>query len=118
MTVQYSLTVNQGETFTLPIQLTGSNLTGATAKMQIRTGPATPGGTILATFTSSPAVGLAFSTSSGATNPDTVTITISAATSAAWTFTSGYYDLLVTLADTTTKRLVQGSVTINQQVTV
>lgn len=109
MTIQTTLTINQGETYSFAVQWVGANLAGATAKMQIKAALGSSG-TALATFTSTPAVGISLST-------DTVTVTVSAATSAAWAFTSAYTDLLLTLADGTTKRLLQGPVTVSPQVT-
>ncbi len=112
----YRIQVNQGETYTATVQWVGTNLSGASAKMQLR---AVPGGTVLATF-SSPSSGLvvtpSVTTASG--TGGTVALTIPAATSAAWVFQHALYDILVTLADATTKRLLEGDIYIDPQVTV
>ncbi len=107
MTIQQTLSVNQGETFSFSVRWVGADLSGCTAKMQIKTAP---GGTAIATFTSSPASGIVIS-------GDTVTVTVSAAMSTGWTFASSVYDLLLTLSDTTTKRLIEGLVNLKAQVT-
>jgi hypothetical protein len=67
----------------------------------------------LATFTSSPVAGLVITAATG-----TIAITITAAQSAAWTFSHAAFDILVTLADTTTKRLLEGDFYVSAQVTV
>ncbi len=111
----YRVAINQGETFSVAVQWLDSlgvpvSLAGATAKIEIRD---TAGSTVLQTFTSSPAVGLAINTTTA-----TVTWTVSAAVSAAWVFQHAKYDLKITLADTTTKRLLEGDVYVSPQVTV
>lgn len=111
----YNINLNQGETYTLTVTVTGANYTSATAKIQFRAAPAA---TVLDTFTSSPPNGLAISTSIGGVHPDTVTLTIDASRSTGYSWASGLYDLLITNSDTTTKRPLQGAVTISKQITV
>ena len=110
-----ALQINQGETYTFALTVTGANYTGATAKLQFRD---QPGGAVLYDTFTSPAGGLVISTSVGGSVPDTITLTISAARSAAYTFTGAFYDVLVTLSDATAKRPIQGAVYISKQVTV
>ncbi len=112
----YRIQMNQGETYTATVQWVGTNLSGASAKMQVRD---KAGGTVLATF-SSPSSGLVVTASvvTAAGTGGTIGLTVPAATSAAWSFQHAVYDILVTLADTTTKRLLEGDIYIDPQVTV
>lgn len=114
--VPYNLSVYQGETYTFSVQWTGANLTGATALLQIRAGVYDDGGAALDAL--SLGSGITFTTSAGATNPDTANVTITAVRSAGWTlWTSGHYDLTVTLADGVTKKaLAQGFVQITKRI--
>lgn len=83
------------------------DLAGATARMQIRAGV---GGALL----------LELNTENGGlaiTGPGTLTRTMSAAQTAALTWTDGVYDLEVEYADGTVQRYLQGSVTVSREVT-
>jgi hypothetical protein len=84
------------------------DLTGATARMQIR---AQVGGAVLLELTTANG-GLAF------TGPGTITRTLSAAQTAALTWTEAVYDLEVEYADGTVQRYLQGDVTVSREVTV
>ncbi|MCQ4274501.1 hypothetical protein [Stutzerimonas degradans] len=84
------------------------DLTGATARMQIR---AQLGGAVL----------LELTTENGAlaiTGLGTITRTLSAAQTAALTWTDGVYDLEVQFPDGTVQRYLQGAVTVSREVTV
>ncbi len=84
------------------------DLAGATVRMQIR---AQIGGAVLLELTTANG-GLAI------TGPGTITRTISAAQTAALTWTDGVYDLEVEYADGTVQRYLQGAVTVSREVTV
>jgi len=84
------------------------DLTGATARMQIR---AQVGGAVLLELTTANG-DLAF------TGPGTITRTLSAAQTAALTWTEAVYDLEVEYADGTVQRYLQGAVTVSREVTV
>ncbi len=84
------------------------DLTGATARMQIR---AQLGGAVL----------LELTTENGAlaiTGLGTITRTLSAAQTAALTWTEAVYDLEVQYPDGTVQRYLQGAVTVSREVTV
>ncbi|WP_312115326.1 hypothetical protein [Stutzerimonas nitrititolerans] len=83
------------------------DLTGAAARMQIRAGI---GGALLLELTTENA-GLAI------TGPGTLVRTLSAAQTAALTWTEGVYDLEVEYADGTVQRYLQGKVTVSREVT-
>ncbi|MBU0563401.1 MAG: hypothetical protein KJ945_08060 [Gammaproteobacteria bacterium] len=83
------------------------DLTGATARMQVRAGL---GGAVLLELTTENS-GLAI------TGPGTLTRTLSAAATAALTWTDGVYDLEVEYADGTVQRYLQGAVTVSREVT-
>ena len=83
------------------------DLTGAKARMQIRAGL---GGALLLELTTETG-GLAI------TGPGTLTRTMSAAQTAALTWTDGVYDLEVEYADGTVQRYLQGAVTVSREVT-
>ncbi len=83
------------------------DLTGAKARMQIRAGL---GGALLLELTTETG-GLAIA------GPGTLTRTMSAAQTAALTWTDGVYDLEVEYADGTVQRYLQGAVTVSREVT-
>lgn len=83
------------------------DLTGATARMQIRAGV---GGALLLELTTEND-GLAI------TGPGTLTRTLSAAQTAALAWTEAVYDLEVEYADGTVQRYLQGAVTVGPEVT-
>lgn len=83
------------------------DLTGATARMQIR---AQIGGAVLLELTTEND-GLAI------TGPGTITRTISATQTAGLTWTDGVYDLEVEYSDGTVQRYLQGAVTVSREVT-
>ncbi len=84
------------------------DLTGAKARMQIRAGL---GGALLLELTTE-SDGLAI------TGPGTLIRTLSAAQTAALTWTDGVYDLEVQFPDGTVQRYLQGAVTVSREVTV
>ncbi len=83
------------------------DLTGAAARMQIRAGI---GGALLLELTTENG-GLAI------TGPGTLVRTLSAAQTAALTWTEGVYDLEVEYAEGTVQRYLQGKVTVSREVT-
>jgi len=83
------------------------DLTGATARMQIRAGI---GGALLLELTTEND-GLAI------TGPGTLTRTMSAAQTAALAWTEAVYDLEIQYADGTVQRYLQGAVTVSREVT-
>lgn len=83
------------------------DLTGVTARMQIRAGV---GGALLLDLTTEND-GLAI------TGPGTLTRTLSAAQTAALAWTEAVYDLEVEYADGTVQRYLQGAVTVSREVT-
>ncbi len=108
----YNFTLEQGTTFRRTITWRDQNnalinLTGASAKLQIR--DRTTGATIKELTQAS---GLTLGGAAG-----TIIINISAADSSAWSFDSAKYDLEVTIASEVT-RLLSGVVTLSSEVTV
>jgi hypothetical protein len=117
---ELDLTMEQGATFTrtltissdgVPLDLTGRTYRGKIAKFI--------GGTTLASFT--------FTLLDQVTNTGQVTMTLSAAETAALptkkgttstrTTTSLIYDVEQVLADTTVQRILQGTITLSHEVT-
>lgn len=113
------LTINQGSTFSLPATLKDAagaarDLTGATVRFTLRTrnykdviheatgAQASPGGAI--SF-NSPATDGKF------------TLTIPAATTAAFDFDTGAYVFEVTWADSTVERVLEGTITFSRRPT-
>jgi hypothetical protein len=115
----YNIHIDQGSTYTLTVEYIDAvgaavDLTNYEARMQVRETVAST--TILASFTSSPAVGLVI------TPPPTlgkVVLTITSAQTAAYTFTNGVYDLEVFDASIppAVVRLLQGRFVVNPEVT-
>ena len=121
MASTYNFTVEQGATcireFVWNTNSTAScstastpvNLTGYTARMQIR--ETVESSTVL--YEASTTNGhLAITAATG-----TVKLTIPAATSAAWTWTKGVYDLELTSPTGVVTRLVKGTITVSREVT-
>jgi hypothetical protein len=110
----HNLTVEQGASYEQIIRWTDAdgvpiNLTGATAAMQVR--QATNVSTVL--FEASTANGkLAIAATDGQ-----ITLTITAAESAAFTWSFGKYDLEVTTAGGLVYRLLRGTISISAEVT-
>ena len=111
---RYDITLEAGAPLEVPIQWKDSNgdpvdLTDYSAKAQIRYMP------------SSPDVLLELSTANGKITLDaatgTVTLLFSATDTAAMTWGSARYDLKVTAINNRPARLVEGIVTVSQQVT-
>lgn len=112
-----SLKIDQGGTFTkLVTWKTGTaeaatpvNLTGCTARMQMRTSVESPN--ILVELTTENG-GIALGGVAG-----TVTMTITATATALLTFQRAVYDLEIIFPDTTVRRLLSGYVTLTPEVT-
>jgi hypothetical protein len=112
MTLEFHLRINQGETFQLAVPVldpNGSNvnLSGMTARGQIRTHAASP--TVLYEW-STGANNLAFS-------GNDVVITVPAATSSAWTWRTAQYDLELVDGSGNVTRLVEGHVIVHPEIT-
>jgi zona occludens toxin (predicted ATPase) len=110
----YDFDIEQGATLIKPIvwkDSTGTavNLTGWTAKMQVRQSIA------------SEDVLLEMSTSNGKITitplTGSINLIFSAATTAAITWKRGKYDLELTAADGTVVRLIEGQITVSQEIT-
>jgi zona occludens toxin (predicted ATPase) len=111
---QYDFEIEQGATLLKPIvwkDSTGAavNLTGYTAKMQVRQS------------TSSDEVLLELSNTNGKLTitplTGTVTMVFSAATTADIDWKRGKYDLELTAADGTVTRLIEGEITVSREIT-
>lgn len=110
----YSFVVEQGSTLLKPIvwkDSTGTavNLTGYSAKMQIRKSA------------SSADVLLELSTQNGkltiTANTGTITMVFSAATTAAINWSHGKYDLELTSGSGVVTRLIEGDITVSREIT-
>lgn len=116
---KYTLLIEQGATLNLSLAYkdsanTAIDLTGYSAKMQIKDNYADNATTTYLTLSSSlqpDGTGLTLGGVSG-----TIGIYVSAATSSALTFSSASYDLEITSGSTVT-RLLQGSAFISKEVT-
>jgi hypothetical protein len=123
---KYSLLVEQGTTLNIELQYLDSNntpidLTGYTAKMQIKDNYANSATTVYATLSSNilpDGTGLNLSGSRGLNSPTsgTIGVCISAATSSTFDFNIAYYDLEITTGSIVT-RLLQGTVALSKEVT-
>lgn len=110
--LRYDLRIRQGQTWSLAVPVknpdeTTADLTGYTATAQVRDGYAS--GTALHTW------------SIGAGNltlgAGQITLTVSPATSAAWAWRRGRWDLELTAPSGTVTALVTGSVLIDPEIT-
>lgn len=111
---EYPLYIMQGATRTLTITVQHNNgtafdLTGYTAKLQIRD---KPGGTVISELTSSPAAGLTINAAAGEIVP-----LWTAAQTAAFVFEKAVYDLPITSATGTVTVLMRGEVPLIMAVT-
>jgi hypothetical protein len=123
---KYSFTIEQGSTLNLEVQYKDSagipvNLSGYSAKMQIKSGYADNSPTTYITLSSSLAsdsTGLNLSGSNGTTPlaSGSIGIYISATSSSAFTFTDAIYDLELYNGATVT-RILEGQVKIRKEVT-
>jgi len=108
-----NLVIEQRATFKLRLAYKNAqkkpiNLTGFTAKMQIRDA----GGSLIANLTTSNG-GITISGSAGL-----IDLLISASDTSAMNFTSALYDLVLIAPDSTDTRLLQGKVTLSPGQTV
>ena len=112
---RYDFTIEQGATFSRVVTWkdaagTPINLTSYTAAMQIR--ETKDASSAIATSAGiSPTITLTLGGAAG-----TITISISATVTAAFTFETAYYDLELTLSGVVT-RLLEGIVTLDKEVT-
>lgn len=123
---KYSFIIEQGSTLDFEIQYKDSSnnpvdLTGYSGKMQIRSNFADNSPSTYITLSSSLAVdgtGLNFNGSSGLLplTSGSIGIYISAASSSAFTFDTGFYDLEITSGSVVT-RLLEGKVKLSKEVT-
>jgi len=114
----YDFEIEQGATLIKPIVWKDSsgaavNLTGYTAKMQIRKSAASE--EVLLELSSTNGK-LVLTTGSG-TGAGTITMIFSATTTAAIGWSRGKYDLELTSADGTVTRLMEGEITVSKEIT-
>jgi hypothetical protein len=107
----WDVAIEQGATWTAALTMTDRDLTGCTARMQIRETVASP--STLLSLTSDPEAGIAIE----AGPPGVVTITISATQTAAMTWRNGVYDLELVSPNGAVERLLKGDVTVDFEVT-
>ena len=105
-TAEYDICVDQGATLSLPVTITGIDLTGATAKMQIRD-----------SVTSSSVV-LELNTENGKIIIDNQTVNLYFSATDTASFTKQYvYDLFVITSDENKYKVLKGNVGIDLSVT-
>lgn len=107
----WDIAIEQGATWTTSLTLTDRDLTGCTARMQIRETVSSP--STLLSLTSDPVAGIAIE----AGPPGVITITITATQTAAMAWKHGVYDLELVSAGGTVERLLKGDVTVDFEVT-
>ena len=112
MTLRYDLRINQGETFQLAIPVLDENgdpasLSGMTARGQIRAHATAAA--VLHEWTVLNG-GIAF-------DGNNVVLTVPAASSAAWTFRTGTYDVELVAVDGDVIRLIEGHVLVHPEIT-
>jgi hypothetical protein len=108
---RWNVVIEQGATWTMALTMTDRDLTGCTARMQIRETITSP--TTLVSLTSDPEAGIAVTPGP----PGLVTITITATQTAAMTWDHGVYDLELVSLNGTVERLLKGDVTVDYEVT-
>jgi hypothetical protein len=113
---KYNMTIEQGSTLNLQLLYKDSNnaiidLSGYSAKMQIKSDFADNSPTTYLTLSSSVGSGLTITPVSG-----TIDVLIPAESSSLMTFDTAYYDLEITTGSIVT-RVLQGTVKISKQVT-
>lgn len=106
----WNLLIEQGATWTTTLTITDRDLTGCTARMQLRETYASP--TPLLDLSTDPGGGITIDGPAG-----TITITISATRTGALSVGSGVYDLELTSPDGTVERLLKGDVVVDAEVT-
>lgn len=111
MAASYDITIDQGATFTIGVQVNGINLTGYTARMKGR--PSHPSSTVIFDLATG-GTGIVISYSS----PDSlITITMTATQTAAMTAPAvGVYDLEYVTGSVVT-RIIEGAYKITPEVT-
>ena len=112
MTLRYHLRINQGETFQIAIPVLDEDgapvsLTGMSARGQIRAHPAAT--TVLHEWT--------LVNSGLVLDGNDVILSVPAATSAAWTFALGHYDVELVDGSGAVTRLIEGYVIVNPDIT-
>jgi hypothetical protein len=114
MAAPYDLLIDQGSDFkkimTWKVNNLPVDLTGCSAKLQIRAAQ-DHGSELRATY-SSPAAGIVLGGVLG-----TITITIPHADTILWAWKVGYWDIEITFIDLTVRRLLQGKVFNDYEVT-
>lgn len=117
MTNPTNLTIKQGSdcTITIPnvVDATGTLVapSGITIRSQIR--PRSDSATVLYEWSTSPTVGQGQAT----VTAGLVTLAVSAATSDAWPWSNGVFDVELTDASSKTARIAEGAIKISPQVT-
>jgi hypothetical protein len=107
----WDITIEQGATWATSLILTDRDLTGCTARMQIRETVLSP--STLLSLTSDPEAGITVT----AGPPGVIAITITAAQTAAMTWKHGVYDLELVSPNGTVERLLKGDVSVDFEVT-
>ena len=116
---RYDITIEQGATFTLPVSYKNSagsvvNLSsGYSARMRIKE---SVGGTLLASTESGDSTGATISVSLAASG-NNITITMTAANTAALTFDHAVYDFEL-ISGSVVDRIIEGRVSLKKEVTV
>lgn len=107
----WNFTIEQGATWMTALTLTGRDLTGCTARMQIRETVASP--TALVSLNSGVDGGITLT----AGPPGVIDIVISATQTAAMTWKNGVYDLELIAPGGAVERLLKGDVRVDFEVT-
>ena len=107
----WKITIEQGATWTTTLTLADRDLTGCTARMQIR--ETAPSPSPLLSLTSSPAAGIVITPGP----PGIIAVTITAAQTTALTWKTGVYDLELVSAGGIVERLLKGDVVVDPEVT-
>ncbi len=107
----WNITIEQGATWETTLTLTDRDLTGCSARMQIR--ETIPSPSALLSLTSEPPAGITITPGP----PGIITVAISATQTAAMDWKHGVYDLELVTASGTVERLLKGDVTVDFEVT-
>lgn len=105
------ITIEQGATWNTLLTLTGRDLTGCEARMQIR--ETVPSPTPLVSLTSDEDGGITVTPGP----PGVIAITLTAEQTADFAWKNGVYDLELVSPDGTVERLLKGDVTVDFEVT-
>jgi hypothetical protein len=107
----YAIAIEQGAKYRTTLTLTDRDLTGCSARMQVREAFTSP--QALLDLSSEPGEGITITPGP----PGVIEIVITSVQTAAMTWRSGVYDLELTDAGGEVERLLEGSVTVSPEVT-